>query len=63
MKGKPSKAGKQKSSAPTPEELDALIRERAYQIWEDSGCPHGFDHQHWLQAEREVQSHAVRHDN
>jgi hypothetical protein len=30
------------------------IRERAYQIWEDEGRPHGKDFDHWLRAEREL---------
>jgi Protein of unknown function (DUF2934) len=30
------------------------IRERAYQIWESLGHPHGSHDDHWLQAEREV---------
>lgn len=34
-----------------PEEL---IRQRAYEIWEASGRPHGFEKLHWEQAEREL---------
>jgi hypothetical protein len=30
------------------------IAERAYQIWEREGRPHGRDMDHWLQAEREL---------
>jgi len=30
------------------------IRERAYQIWESLGQPHGRHDDHWLQAEREI---------
>jgi hypothetical protein len=30
------------------------IRERAYQIWESLGQPHGSHADHWLQAEREI---------
>jgi hypothetical protein len=30
------------------------IRERAYQIWCASGCPHGESDQHWLAAEHEI---------
>ena len=30
------------------------IRERAYQIWESLGHPHGDHDDHWLQAEREI---------
>jgi hypothetical protein len=36
------------------------IRQRAYEIWEACGCPHGEDAMHWLQAEREVK--ALRQD-
>ncbi len=41
------------------------IAERAYQIWQESGRPHGRDQEHWLQAERELGavrpgSHAAR---
>jgi hypothetical protein len=32
------------------------IAERAYQIWQESGCPHGKDKEHWFRAEREVRS-------
>lgn len=35
----------------TPADLDAGIRERAYQLWEAAGCPDGCDLEHWLQAE------------
>ncbi len=30
------------------------IRERAYAIWQASGCPEGKEHEHWLQAEAEI---------
>jgi DUF2934 family protein len=30
------------------------IRERAYTIWADAGCPDGGDREHWLQAEAEI---------
>jgi len=30
------------------------IAERAYQIWEQQGRPHGRDLDHWLQAEQEA---------
>jgi hypothetical protein len=37
-------------------ELDkeALIRERAYALWEASGRPTGRDQEHWYQAAKEV---------
>ncbi len=31
-----------------------LIKQRAYEIWERNGCPHGQDKDHWEQAEREL---------
>ena len=41
-----------------PEETEssdtALLRRRAYQLYEARGCLDGFDLQDWLQAEREV---------
>jgi DUF2934 family protein len=30
------------------------ISSRAHQIWEEAGRPHGFQEQHWQQAEREL---------
>jgi len=35
---------------------DQQIRERAYQIWEDEGHPDGREHEHWQQAQRELDS-------
>jgi hypothetical protein len=34
--------------------LENLIRERAYEIWTSHGCVHGQADQHWLTAEREI---------
>jgi hypothetical protein len=34
--------------------LENLIRERAYEIWTSRGCVHGQADQHWLAAEREI---------
>jgi Protein of unknown function (DUF2934) len=34
--------------------LENLIRERAYEIWTSRGCAHGQADQHWLAAEREI---------
>lgn len=30
------------------------IRDRAYAIWQERGCPDGSDHQHWFDAEQEI---------
>jgi hypothetical protein len=34
--------------------LENLIRERAYEIWTSHGCVHGQANQLWLAAEREI---------
>lgn len=38
--------------------LEARIRERAYQIWEREGRPQGMHLEHWRRAEQEVKSQA-----
>jgi len=35
-------------------DLEERIRERAYAIWQEAGCPQGCDQDHWLRAEREL---------
>ena len=35
-------------------DLDALIRQRAYELWEREGRPDGRDDAHWAAAEREL---------
>ena len=34
---------------------DARIAQRAYEIWEEAGRPHGLDREHWLQASAEIE--------
>jgi hypothetical protein len=36
------------------DEREQQIRERAYAVWEEEGCPDGRDREHWLQAEAEI---------
>lgn len=36
----------------TPSE--GKIRDRAYQLWQQSGCPSGKDVAHWLQARQQL---------
>ncbi len=36
------------------QEIENLIREQAYKIFEQRGCSHGSDLDDWLQAERMV---------
>ena len=31
-----------------------LIAKRAYQIWQQEGCPSGREEEHWLRAEQEL---------
>lgn len=47
-----------KAAGPQPEGgvLAQKIAERAYQIWQESGCPDGCDLDHWLRAERELRA-------
>ena len=40
-------------------DLQDRIRQRAYELWEASGCPQGREAEHWLQAERELSALAV----
>jgi len=37
---------------------DEQVRQRAHEIWEQEGRPHGKEKEHWERAEREVQSNA-----
>lgn len=48
---------KQPVSTPAPSQetrLEAMIRERAYLIWEHLGRPVGREMEHWLQAKKEI---------
>jgi len=35
---------------------ESAIRERAYDIWQRAGSPHGSDQEHWAQARRELEA-------
>ena len=37
----------------------ALIAQRAYEIWEKAGRPHGLDREHWFQATAEIEEAPV----
>ncbi len=56
----PRPAAEQPKSAPKPKPtnddsaLEKAIRDRAYQIWEEKGRPHGTDVDIWLQARKEI---------
>jgi hypothetical protein len=47
-------------SNPTPIDLDDQIRRRAYQLYEERGRVSGFEHEDWLQAEREIRGSLSR---
>ena len=47
----PAIQGKKNSSSP---DLEAEIRRRAYQLYEQRGCTPGQENEDWLRAEREV---------
>lgn len=34
---------------------EALIAQRAYEIWEQAGRPHGLDRDHWFRATAEIE--------
>jgi hypothetical protein len=41
------------------QDIEQAIRERAFQIWSESGCPNGQDDAHWLEAQREILSSSL----
>lgn len=41
-------------------DLHKLTAERAYEIWENEGKPHGYDLIHWKTAEQEIMDSAQR---
>ncbi|HZX43536.1 MAG TPA: DUF2934 domain-containing protein [Myxococcaceae bacterium] len=42
------------SMPPRPLPTQEQIARRAYEIWQQSGCPQGRDTENWAQAEREL---------
>ena len=34
--------------------IQKLVAERAYELWENHGRPHGYDAIHWRTAEQEI---------
>jgi len=41
------------------QDLEQAIRERAYHLWVDRGCPDGSAEEHWIAAQRDVLSAAL----
>jgi Protein of unknown function (DUF2934) len=50
----PSVAAPSAIFAGSQDVLHERVRRRAYELWESEGRPSGREHDHWLQAEREV---------
>lgn len=42
------------------EERQAAIRQRAYELWQLEGHPHGRDLAHWTMAEQEIDRTGIR---
>ena len=42
---------------------EAMVRERAYTIWQAAGCPVGHDQEHWYQAIFEVTNDTIAEAN
>ena len=42
------------------DELERRIQQRAYELWENEGRPHGREQDHWQQAEREIMGRGAR---
>ncbi len=36
------------------DDVERLIQQRAYELWENEGRPQGREQEHWQQAEREI---------
>jgi hypothetical protein len=49
------------ASAARQDDLCDRVRRRAYELWESEGRPAGREHDHWLQAEREVAATPRQH--
>lgn len=45
-----------RQEAPVADDLQACIAQRAFELYEQGGCCHGHDYDHWLQAEQDVLS-------
>ena len=47
-------AGKPAASRARQDDMYERVQRRAYELWESEGRPAGREHDHWLQAEREL---------
>lgn len=39
--------------------MDDQVRRRAYEMWEQDGCPQGLDQQYWFKAVAEIATAAA----
>jgi hypothetical protein len=51
---KPESASNKTNEAARNAAVHKLIAERAYELWENHGRPHGYDLYDWLEAEQEI---------
>ena len=49
-----SKAAARAAQPQNRQSVEALVRERAYILWEKRGRPHGNDRQDWVEAEAQI---------
>jgi hypothetical protein len=54
-------ASRSAASRGRQDNLHERVQRRAYELWESEGRPAGREHDHWLQAEREVASTRRQH--
>jgi len=43
-------------------DLEALIRQRAYELYQERGCTPGQQDDDWLRAEQEIRAHLGQHN-
>lgn len=54
------KASAPKAARSAKGSLQERIKQRAYELWEADGRPHGRDAEHWARAERELRQGGAR---
>lgn len=46
-----------------PRSTEQQIRERAYELWDQAGRPHGRDEEFWQQARDEIERELLKEQN
>jgi hypothetical protein len=59
---KTASPGTPNSFIATQIDLEAQIRMRAYQLYEERGCTPGQENDDWFRAEQEIRAHLGRHN-